>query len=232
MTREQHFHNPPLQDDMASGVAESDSIPPLLRLPAELRDEIYRLATLMAPETWALAMTFNKCPDEPPLLFVNRQIRAEASSIYYKQNNFIFQIRNLDARTYISWCQASLTQRLTANVRLNLIYEPLLQHPEHFRDPLSGPGQKVFVPEERQLWPNLMFWLENYYLRRCLGVPNVEKDYLGAAFSNTAAALFDTVGRLGKGHNMSWEQVKDVLEPMQRALGSANSAWLGFIKYD
>ncbi|WPB02238.1 uncharacterized protein RHO25_006872 [Cercospora beticola] len=216
---------------MASGVAGSDSIPSLLRLPAELRDEIYRLATPLAPDAWEFTFTSANRPSEPPLLFVNRQIRAEASSVYYKQNKFIFEIQNLDASTYIAWCQASLSRRLIANVRLNLIYEPLLQIPEDFRDPHSGPGQRIFVPKERQLWPNLMFWLEKYYHRKCLGLPNVEKEY-PAAFSNTAAAMFDMVCRMGRDHNMSWEQVEDVLKPMQKALGSANSAWLGFIKYD
>lgn len=217
---------------MASGVADtSDYVPPLLRLPAEVRDEIYRHSTPLAPNKWALIITSTTRPTEPPLLLVNRQIRAEASAVYYKHNKFIFSIQNLDAGHYISWCQALPSRRLTANVVFHLTYERLLSEPERFRDARSEPGQKVFLPKDRQLWPNVMFWLERYYRRECLGLPKIEKEY-ASAYSDIAAVLFEMVGRLGKVEDMSWESARDVLEPMQKALAIADSAWFGYVRYD
>ncbi|KAM3420915.1 hypothetical protein BST61_g4150 [Cercospora zeina] len=234
MTRYNTFYTCTLEhNEMAPEVADTshDYVPPLLRLPAEVRDEIYRFATPLAPNKWALIITPTTRPTEPPLLLVNRQIREEASAVYYKHNKFIFAIQNLDAKHYISWCQALPARRLTANVAFHLTYEPLLSNPEEFRDAQSGPGQKVFVPRDRQLWPNLMFWLERYYWREGLGLPNVGKEY-PSQYSNIAAVLFEMVGKLGKVGDMSWASARDVLEPMQRALGIADSAWFGYVRYD
>lgn len=217
---------------------------PLLRLPAELRDEIYRLATPLvyaSNATWnrgiQLFTTDRPPPLEPGLLRVNLQVREEASAVYYKKNKFIFEIENLNATHYIKWCRVYPRRRLKANVGFTFKYERLLMNPEAYRTRNAGHGsQELHMPKDRHLWPNLVYWLERYYHRQCLGIPWSEKKGRvegchASHYTNTAAAVFETVGKLGKGCELTWEQVESILESTHRAIGSANSAWNGLVRY-
>lgn len=58
-------------------------------MPAEIRNEIYRLAFVRTPQSYRNGLTefiFSLAP--PALTLVNKQIFAEALSIYYAENNF------------------------------------------------------------------------------------------------------------------------------------------------
>ena len=66
---------------------EQDSL--LLKLPAELRNRIYRTALVSSD---ALDVTDKPRPTEPALLATCKQIRTEALGIYYSENSFLLSI--------------------------------------------------------------------------------------------------------------------------------------------
>ena len=95
---------------------------PLFSLPAELRNQIYRLVLIRATNFDLIRPThFDLRPEgfwpyEPDLLHVSRQIRTEALDIYYQENTWAFHIQDFDATLYLAWCRAS-THKRDANIR-------------------------------------------------------------------------------------------------------------------
>lgn len=79
----------------ATSTTQSDDRSPLLRLPAELRNDIYRFALVASGDIIIKAGLTP--PPEPGLLATCRKIRSEALSIYYEENRFSFGIRDVDA---------------------------------------------------------------------------------------------------------------------------------------
>lgn len=124
--------------------------PHFFRLSPELRNEIYRLVIptgcsfyiddrYASPDTGA----------EPAVLRTNRQIRNEAITIYYQENEWNFPMRNFDAGCYIEWSWKS-PFRLGANIRWS--------HKLSFAITIftvHASGCAV-----RAIWPSLMHWLE------------------------------------------------------------------------
>jgi hypothetical protein len=71
----------------------------MFKLPGELRNHIYRYA-LVAPAQ--IEITKNNW-QQPALLQVCHQIRTEASTIYYMENNFLVRAPYYDYSTYFNW---------------------------------------------------------------------------------------------------------------------------------
>ena len=96
----------------------------LLELPAELRNDIYRFALVGDPEDKIkITPGMPNPPYEPALLRVSRQVRNEASSIYYQENHFRFDMPNFDASAYIKWVRAEpiVRSRLQVWFKLQVI---------------------------------------------------------------------------------------------------------------
>lgn len=95
----------PYSHDQLVKAAEIDGKQYFLEMPAELRNEIYRMALPTRTVRWFDRSSPLKNDhidfDEPALLKVNRQIRDEAWSIYYMENKFIFHMWCLDASTLV-----------------------------------------------------------------------------------------------------------------------------------
>lgn len=70
----------------------------LLRLPPEIRNMIWRFAVVGG--TIKFDPANGEAPNPPALLEVNRQIRAEAIDIYYRENELERWIEDLDAAAY------------------------------------------------------------------------------------------------------------------------------------
>jgi hypothetical protein len=87
--------------------AQHNVIVPFFRLPAELRNRIYREA-LLSPEPVREGQ-------EPALLQISQQIRHEASGIWYGENQFIFTIWH---------CRATHLRAFTARLRAADIARP------------------------------------------------------------------------------------------------------------
>ncbi|KAK0255325.1 hypothetical protein B0A54_03193 [Friedmanniomyces endolithicus] len=141
----------PLANDVESATAQSTGITaaaastcmpesPFLRIPGELRNEIYRYALL---EDDTIKINKHTKPAQPGMLQTNRQLRKEAGDIYYHENTFLFGISHFEASIYITWCQSSPRRRwckTTAHV------------------------------SRSQNWANLLVWLEAYWNHDCGGI--------------------------------------------------------------
>ncbi|KAK5127463.1 hypothetical protein LTR85_006802 [Meristemomyces frigidus] len=166
----------------------------LLSLPPEMRNRVYRAALIDNSEIVILPK--GPLPDEPALLRTCSQIRNEATSIYYKENRFVFEIRDNDASLHIQWCRSSQERLHT--------------------------GRNFFRLTESTNWTNLLHWLESYYSRRCCGVDVTD---IGSPFE-TVAQLTSVVKKLRTSTDLEWSQVADILERMRKALGAQKKGWL------
>lgn len=125
----------------------------LLELPAELRNSIYRYVLLgywknwMEDQTRPIVDIEDHDFEQPSLLRTCRQIRSEASPIYYLQTHFYLTIHNFDPE---------IVHRLHRQmVRYWSNSDNQLQNKfKHRCLVTSGPGFG---------WNNLMAWLKLYY---------------------------------------------------------------------
>lgn len=112
---------------------------PLMELPGELRNHIYRLVLL---EITPIKIDKHLKPLQPALLQLSQQTRRETADIYYKENVFAFSITHFDACIYISWCRSSSRRRWCSTVA-NI--------------------------SKSKNFNNLVVWLEAYFKRECGG---------------------------------------------------------------
>jgi hypothetical protein len=102
-----------------------DPQPPFFNLSAELRNGIYGLI-LPGGLGWKIVVSQDTEPNtEPPLLQVNKQIRAEAGSLYYGSNIFEVTVKADSIYVLADWA-ASLSRTDHAYVRrleLNFVLE-------------------------------------------------------------------------------------------------------------
>lgn len=87
---------------------------PLLKLPGELRNRIYRSALLEQPYVTVGRAAFV----EPGLLLVCHQIRREAAPIYYGENKFRIPAPNYDSATCLRWMAKRTALSLKYDVRI------------------------------------------------------------------------------------------------------------------
>ncbi|CAK3936123.1 Hypothetical predicted protein [Lecanosticta acicola] len=89
---------PPFELDNGE-VERSEPTCRLLNLPAELRNEIYELV-LVSSGRIELTTTRPKSLREPAFLAISRQIRTEATAIYYGSNTFCRKVYYNDGRRW------------------------------------------------------------------------------------------------------------------------------------
>ncbi|KAK4610581.1 hypothetical protein CLAFUW4_14138 [Fulvia fulva] len=109
----------------------------LLSLPAELRNKIYRL--VLVEDSEIIIPPWGPLPAPPGLLATNTQIRNEASSIYFQENNFHFVIYESNAVFFLTFRDSSRAQAYHAQISRGII-EP------------TSPS-----------WENAKIWLRAFY---------------------------------------------------------------------
>lgn len=145
---------------MDEGPFEDSRDSPLLGLPAEIRNSIYRLALVediirITPQNLAGA-------SQPPLLQVNRQIRSEATSIYYQENQIIWYLQDYNAKNLLKW-EASSEVRSETEIRVNF--------------------------EGKPIWTNVLEWLKAAYEGEVNGV-ELRNDGHGDSATHVVARMF------------------------------------------
>ncbi|KAK3630330.1 hypothetical protein LTR56_017506 [Elasticomyces elasticus] len=75
--------------------------PPLFRLPAELRNEIYEMVLLQRNPVHSLQV--NRDLRVPALLQVSRQVRHETLKIWFEGNGFYYTVRDCNAGVMVAW---------------------------------------------------------------------------------------------------------------------------------
>ncbi|TKA70392.1 hypothetical protein B0A55_05615 [Friedmanniomyces simplex] len=88
------------EPEAIQATAESEPESPFLRIPGELRNEIYRYALL---EDDTIKINKHAKPAQPGMLQTNRQCRKEAGDIYYHENTFLFGISHFEASIYVHY---------------------------------------------------------------------------------------------------------------------------------
>ncbi|KAK3663222.1 hypothetical protein LTR22_005880 [Elasticomyces elasticus] len=180
------------EDDMLfSSGASNDGIASsaIHALPPELRNAIYRYV-LLGDARIDIGTAYGR-PPQPGLLQADRQIRREATGIYYAENLFSFHIQDCDASVYIQWCSSSERRRDSE----------MAFCAECFRSPLS--------------LHNLLRWVKAWYDHDINCVPGFgDQNTLGQPDPGHALAhLFVLLYRQRLDHNqVSWEQIKAYVE--------------------
>lgn len=181
----------------------------LLGLSAELRNKIYRDVLLEKnwiqvdtrgwPAPVRAVRTDTNVFAQPGLLRTCRQIRAEASSIYYLMNTFGFDVLDCDAEKVIAFCKQSGVHWKT--MRLDTMIGTYC---------VSSPDEVV--------WSNLWTWLEAYHKGEaphdkcnCDEVSNSEavEEKQGCC---VLTKMFDFIDELDGRRSMQWQSIRSLLE--------------------
>ena len=168
-------------------------IPSILALPPELRNKIYRFILVSGNEI-RLA---GDARSQPAILRVNRQIRQEAISIYYSENEFRINIIDLNGNAMIPFRRLMLRYRSRNRC-----------------------GNFRLLAKQSTNWSNLKIWLRAFYDNCGLACGKISGK---SANGRTIAAAFRMV--LFARERRSWKEVEHSLEAFHDAVAAQNPAW-------
>lgn len=140
---------------------------------------------------------------EPALLSVNKTVRAEASRLFYDENDFVCEISYFDHATL------------------------LLAAGKYHVDPASGSVQfglkrcLIRLHDHERNWNNLMAWLCDYYERQCDGLGTI-RDY--SAELLLIWSLFDMVST-ARSTGLPTTDMVSLLTCMRPALAAHHDDW-------
>lgn len=178
-----------------------------LRLPAELRNTIYRMV-LKSERTIFVG---RKGLDEPSFLRVCKQIRREANAIFLAENKFVVLIGSYRAIECLKWDQKVKAARARGELNAETRYTTRWSPP-------------AMVTRN---WNHLLVWLRNYHdqkvshhLRFPSSLSGMNSDarcellILGGLFA-TAAIL----------RGQPWQTVENILKEQHYILARHNPEW-------
>lgn len=169
------------------GNSSDPPLPPLLNLPAELRNSIYRLC-LTGEEPTTATSSFRV----PPLLQANHQIRHEAASIYFLENIFFVHFEDFDPA----------------------LGEAFRDHPfakQYARAMVRSGKLWAIVWPPRMNWANLLHWLKGYHDFE-LPAPHASHCFEIAKVAGHAFVVVEAMRQ-----KMSWDEILVVLESYKQS---------------
>lgn len=172
----------------------------LFKLPAELRNQVYRLV-LVGDEVFDINSNATP-PLDHPLLKTCRLVRAEARKIYYEENRMIWHVHNFDVSRLVQWLDLSNA------------------HWDLYRESNSEMHLTHKVKEHKDSWPNLLNWVDLYWQHRCRRIDH----YHGAGVVGRAVPqdqvveFFDLVDKLVDTDGMTWKKLSAALEKHRRTV--------------
>ncbi|KAI5367235.1 hypothetical protein Slin15195_G023630 [Septoria linicola] len=178
---------------------------PLLLLPAELRNRIYRFVLVVdgsVPATerdWEDAIEITQVLRIPALLSTCKQIRKEAAGIWLFENCLSICIDN---------CDSTLLSRFCA-LRLSLL-------PAH-----KGSNVNIYELSGGLDWPNLMRWCRKIHARE-LGHLNLMPSESPNAWDVVVTATIITVMSRGR----YWTRCEAALASYRKVAGMTDARWL------
>ncbi|KAK5731994.1 hypothetical protein LTR17_010947 [Elasticomyces elasticus] len=165
----------------------------LLTLPPEMRNRIYR-EVLVEGDIYIYTHS-RFLPIEPALVRVCRQTRDEALAIYHKENVFVFDINENNARNLINWCKSALRRK---------------------------DGEIAFEVAHSQNWSNLAVWARAVFEGKC-DMPELSRGS-GHGSDPAAYHVLEVVSKFKECH-IGWETVDAVLKQLRMALAVGNRMW-------
>ncbi|KAK4549846.1 hypothetical protein LTR36_005147 [Oleoguttula mirabilis] len=166
-----------------------------LELPGELRNRIYRLALLSDNAIPVTAQHFQ----EPDLLHACKQVRREAMSIFYGENEFDV--------LHIGFDSAVQIKMLEKEVKL--------------RDEYKVPIKWFICTRGPRNWANLLTWLKHIHRGTVLGWVAGQGARSSAEFA-IVDEMFDTCEDL---NDLPWERVAGVMERFHKILVGVSGSW-------
>ncbi|KAK5127561.1 hypothetical protein LTR85_006901 [Meristemomyces frigidus] len=94
---------------------------PLLELPGELRNRIYRLLLVEDDESLPITVVKERF-EEPAILYACSEIRHEATPIYYCENRFCLEVTSFDPRLPLRWTRKLLAMWKRYNDEFDLLF--------------------------------------------------------------------------------------------------------------
>lgn len=176
--------------------------PPLLQLPAELRNEIYKEALLS--KSW-IKITASGVP-EPGLLRVCKQTRRECMQMFYNEGWFDIDIVDYDSSILVKWTKFYRELRRKYGVEVKL----------------CGPfGWETWNPN----WENLKLWLKRNHEHTVS--MRFRRPSTGASFSSSLDGLviggmFQIVQAMMFN---SWRDVERLLDEQHCILVEIDPRW-------
>ena len=171
----------------------------LLRLPGELRNQIYRHALLSESP---VAVT-NQGFKEPPLLLACCQLRREAIGVFYEENEFYVYIPSYNSANLMKW---------TKKARV--------LHKEHGVEAKCEGTTDCKIPN----WKNPKRWLKRYHngsvFKRILPPSQLPVD--SSLDEHFLGGLFEVVEGMD---DKSWAEVEHVVDEQHHFLVRFNQAW-------
>ncbi|KAK3714221.1 hypothetical protein LTR37_008023 [Vermiconidia calcicola] len=185
-------------DNATLSVSDEASFP-LFRLPAEIRNMIYKEVLVQKTGVYIAAIGV----PEPPLLRVSRLLRKETITIYYGCNIFHIPTTNYDSSVFLHW--TTMRRRLRKEHKI--------------RTQADGVGGRM-LPH----WGNLVLWLRGYYDGSIAWKSKFPCDIS----RNESADIMVVGGMFHIVHQMkdkSWEKVLEVLEQQHMILVKIDARW-------
>ena len=176
------------------------NLPPLLRLPGELRNEIYRYVFVSSPPVRVAADGF----EESRFLLACKQIRMEGIKIFYAENSFLVPINDYDSSTLLKWSKFAqgIQQKYAIKVKCAC--------------PLNG---------QTPHWENLKLWLKRAYYAADFEMKIVSPAKL-PAHASTQLLVIGGMFKIVEGMlSIPWEKIEPVLEAQHCILVRLDPRW-------
>ncbi|KXT15704.1 hypothetical protein AC579_144 [Pseudocercospora musae] len=173
--------------------------PPILALPSELRNAIYRLA--LVDNDW---ITIDENFREPGILQSCRQIRQEARMMWCQRNNFVLPIYNADGALYRAFSRQQLQRISRGDHPIDYYYQ--------------------FVDQAGKEWSRLMEWcaLTHHGKGQFAPLPWDNLDNGRPLPTVVKTALWIAQGL----KNLPWPMCQTVFAYYRRIAGFVDSEWL------
>ncbi|KAK4610170.1 hypothetical protein CLAFUW4_14019 [Fulvia fulva] len=172
----------------------------LFKIPGELRNRIYREVLVKDEHIKYDASGYQR----PALLATNKEIRAEAMSIFYYENTFMHDVDHYDSSAMMKFDELLLGMNLD---RRRMMIQ-------------NG------VTYDQPSWKNLIMWLSRFHAKamsRCPG-PALFKKEMGMTRSARyfIGGMFDTVEKMV---GVEFEVVLGLMEIWRPALAAFDKKW-------
>ena len=193
----------PPQEKQTQGRRADEETSPLLELPPELRNKIYRYALVSGSTVYVGLGGFV----EPSLLATCKHIRQEASPIFYKENEIEVLVDSYNITNCFRWERKIEAVRNRGEL--------------HGKASYSG----SVITSSTRYWENLLAWMEAYHngsmrqsavrpSRVALTPTHLEDMVLGGMFLMVAGM-----------ENKPWTYVKKVVQEQRLILAEIHAGW-------
>lgn len=166
----------------------------LLKLPAELRNRIYRLTFV---QDHIILVTRQKFI-EPHLLYVCKDIRHEATSSYYGENEFCLGHVDFDSDVQLKWRPKCRQVRREHKVRIT-VFDGMMP---------------------RRIWANLLTWLKRNHAGSADGFGR--SDAKVKSESTAISEMFAVCDDLG---DIPWKRVAGIMGWFRNVLVDLHGDW-------